>query len=280
MRKNRLLLIFALALACGGLAGVLALRQLSPRTIPAMIMEPRPSTTQVAVAAHDLPIGSMLRVEDVRMLAWPSEVVPAGYSSSTADLLGRGLITPMKANEPFLDAKLADPESGGGLPILIPAGMRAVSVRVDEVISVAGFVTPGTRVDVLVTVSPSGGGGDNAITRLILQNVQVLAAGQTIERDEEGKPQTVTVVTVMVKPDEGERLVLAANEGRIQLALRGSLDVAETTTQGVRIANLVSGSGAARPVVAAASAPRPAPAPPQTVVEMIRGNERTLNTFR
>lgn len=274
MKRNRLLIVLFVALATGGIAGWLALNQLQQQAVASPAPEPRTGRARMAVAAHDLPMGSLLRTEDVRLIDWPADVLPVGYSGSVAELVGRGLITDVKANEPILSSKLADREAGGGLPILIPDGMRAVSVRVDEVVQVAGFVTAGTRVDVLVTLST-----ESPVTQIILQNVPVLAAGQTIQRDAEGRPQTVTVITLLVSPEDGEKLTLAATQGRIQLALRGQLDAQEIRTTGARVPALLA---AGRP--AAAPAPRrvvtPAAAQDRgTVVETLRGGVRTLNTF-
>jgi pilus assembly protein CpaB len=275
MKKRKLLIVLLLAVVTGGLAGYLALAQLQQQGIASPAAEVRSNRVRLAVAARDLPVGSVLRTEDIKLLDWPGEVLPMGYAASAADIVGRGLMTPVRENEPLMSSKLADREAGGGLPILIPEGMRAVSVRVDEVVQVAGFVTAGTRVDVLVTLSR-----DNApITRAILQNMQVLAAGQTIERDEEGRPMTVTVITLMVTPDQAERLTLAANQGQIQLALRGMLDAQEVRTTGARIAGLVDG---ARPATAATARSVAVPSAPRergTVVETYRGGQRTLNTF-
>jgi pilus assembly protein CpaB len=275
MKRNRLLIIFALALTSGGLAGFLALRQLGGSPVPTLLLESR-GTIQLAVAAHDLGIGTVLRDEDIRLIEWPEQVLPQGYAGSKAELAGRGLMVDVKAHEPILEAKLADRESGGGLPILIPEGMRAVSVRVDDVIAVAGYVLPGTRVDVLVTVG-EGTSNANPITRVVLQNVRVMAAGQTLERDEDGRPQTVSVVTLLVSPEDGEKLVLAATQGRVQLALRNMLDDVETATRGVAVANLINAS-APPPGAARAGTAGPA-AQPRTVVETIRGGQRTLNNF-
>lgn len=200
MKKKRLILVLVLAIGSGTLAAYLALDFLRQQTVvPLVAAEPRRS--QVAVAARDLPLGSVLRTEDIRLVSWPADALPLGYATSTAELVGRGLITPVRANEPLLSSKLADRESGGGMPILIPEGMRALSVRVDEVVGVAGFVLPGTRVDVLVTVDDRNGGNrENTISRVVLQNIAVLASGQTVQRDVEGKPQTVSVVTAHGQP--------------------------------------------------------------------------------
>jgi pilus assembly protein CpaB len=273
MNRKRLMIVLAMAVATGGLAGWLALGYLQqPAT--AALAPPQRSLIQLAVASRDLPLGSILQPEDVKLLDWPAEVLPMGYAASAGDLAGRGLITPVSANEPILSSKLADREGGGGLPILIPEGMRAISVRVDEVIQVAGFVTAGTRVDVLLTFSLDG----PTQTRTILQNIQALAAGQTIERDVEGKPQTVSVITLLVTPEQAERLALAANEGRIQLALRNLMDGEEIFTGGARLSNLMeaprtTATGTRR--VSVPAQPRPQP----TVVETLRGGERSLRTF-
>jgi pilus assembly protein CpaB len=278
MKKNRLLIVLVLAVAMGGTAGYLALKQLQQQGMAMPVVEQRASRVRLAVAARDMPMGAVLRTEDVRLLDWPGEMLPMGYSGSAADLVGRGLMAPVRANEPLLSSKLADRESGGGMPILIPEGMRAVSVKVDEVIQVAGFVTTGTRVDVLVTVD-RGAEGNTPTTRVILQNVQVLAAGQTLERDIEGNPQTVSVITLLVAPDQAERLAMAAHQGRIQLALRGSLDMAEVRTPGIRLTALVETPRApttSRAVQVQTPQQRTERA---TVVETYRGGVRTLNTF-
>jgi pilus assembly protein CpaB len=157
------------------------------------------------------------------------------------------------------------------LPIVIPEGMRAVSVKVDEVIGVAGFVLPGTRVDVLVTLNPSAE-PELAATRVILQNVQTLAAGQTIQRDQDGTPQTVTVITLLVTPDQAQKLTLASTKGRIQLALRNTLDMEEVDTTAIRAGNLIQ--KADRPVVKKTGTRR---ARPQ--VEVYNGAKRSVTTF-
>src|SRR5205085_7247670 len=149
---------------------------------------------------------------------------PEGTFATPSDIIGRGLIVPLVKNEPVLPAKLASKEAGAGLPPIIPEGMRAVSVRVNEVIGVAGYVLPGTRVDVVATASPTSQPQD-ATSKVVLSNVQVLAAGTRLEQDQDkGKPMQVTVVTLLVYPEQSERLALASTEGKIQLALRNPLD--------------------------------------------------------
>jgi pilus assembly protein CpaB len=282
MKQRRFVLILLLALVFGGLAGLLALRFLSEQARPLMATEAPRGRMVVAVA--DLPLGRVLRAEDVRTIDWHSSALPEGYYASAAEVIGRGLITPVSANEPLMASKLADMESGGGLPIVIPEGMRALSVRVDEVIGVAGFVMPSTRVDVLLTYTPRN--EQEAITRIILQNIQTLASGQTIQRDANGSPQTVSVVTLLVNPEEAERLTLAANEGRIQLALRNTLDLSDAQTQGIRANSLISSTRAPAPTTGTAVRVAPptsgtqSPTTSSAVVEVYRGGARTLETFQ
>ena len=194
------------------------------------------------------------------------------------ELVGRGLIFPVVQNEPFLPSKLAPKEAGAGLPPVIQPGYRALSVRVNDVVGVAGYVLPGTRVDVVATVNPTQQPTD-ITSKVILTNVLVLAAGTKIERDvENNKPVQVNVVTLLVNPEEAERLTLASTEGKIQLALRNPMDQTAPHTSGVRPAGLM-GSGVSAPVrrvAANTAAPRtevvkPAPLP---TVEIIRGDKR------
>src|SRR5262249_14139014 len=155
------------------------------------------------------------------------------------EVKGRGLVLPVIQNEPILPMKLAAKDAGAGLPPAIPPGLRAVSVRVNEVIGVAGYVLPGTHVDVVATVSPTDQHPDTT-TKVILTNVQVLAAGTKIDREtDKNKPIPVTVVTLLVNPEESERLTLAASEGKIQLALRNPLDREAPVTHGIRPAALM-----------------------------------------
>jgi pilus assembly protein CpaB len=277
MRKSRPWFMLTLALTSGVVAALLALRYLRERTTPLMASEPRKAT--IVLSARSLPVGAVVTERDVKTVSWPGDAVPSGYIRSIKDAIGRGVITPVAENEPLLEAKVSTKDAGGGLPIIIRDGMRAVSVRVDEIIGVAGFVIPGTRVDVMLTLD-KGPDRPQAITKTLLQNVQTLAAGQSVTRDKEGKPQTVTVITFLLSPDDAELLALAAKEGRLQLALRNTLDTLRVSTVGARSDKLTPSSGAptanrGRPR-AAVTAPRANP----TVVEGYRGGERTLTTFQ
>ncbi len=247
-------------------------------------------TRTVVVAAADLQLGAELRADDLKAVAWPADSIPAGSFGQPSDLVGRGLIVPVVANEPILEPKLSPKEAGAGLPPAIPPGLRAVSVKVNEVIGVAGYVLPGTRVDVLAVVNPTDK-HDDVTSKVILTNVQVLAAGTKIERDaHDNKPMAVSVVTLLVGPEESERLTLASTEGKIQLALRNPLDKTTPNTAGIKPAALLDFGApakaaaartrvAANPVKAAAAAAA-APQVEATSVEIIRGDKRAHEIVR
>jgi len=268
--------MLVLALTSGVVAALLALKYLRERTTPLMASEPRKAN--IVLSTRSLPVGSVVTERDVKVVSWPGEAVPAGYIRSVKDAVGRGIITPVAENEPLLTSKTSTKDAGGGLPIIIRDGMRAVSVRVDEVIGVAGFVLPGTRVDVMLTLD-KGPDRPQSITKTLLQNVQTLAAGQSVTRDKEGKPQTVTVITLLVTPDDAELLALASKEGRLQLALRNTLDTMAVSTSGARADRLSpSAPSGNRPQRTRSAAPVMRANP--TVVEGYRGGERTLTTFQ
>jgi pilus assembly protein CpaB len=274
MRSRRLFIVMALALLSGLAAAWLALNYLRQPESP--IRASDPVVTEVVVAARDLPLGTVLTAEDVKLADWPGGLLPEGYTASVEEVLGRGVITNVVLNEPLISRKMAVKEAGGGLPIVIPEGMRGVSVRVDDVISIAGFVLPGTRVDVMVTLD-QGQQQSNPVTKLILQNVPVLTSGQVVEQDINGEPIQVTVITLLVDPEQAEELVLAATRGRIQLALRNTLDVDSVTTQGARLTSLIPAQRVVR-----SSAPRratPPPATPTRQIEIWRGNEVETETL-
>lgn len=274
MRRRSATLLLT-ALLCGGLAGYLALGSLRGGGLAADA-RPDGEPLRVVVAARDLPGGAVLGLEDVMTIPWPGETLPSGYIRSPEQVVGHGLLAPVHSNEPLLTSKLAGEGAGGGLPILIPAGMRGISVRVDEVIAVAGFVVPGTRVDILATVDP---GAESGVTsRVVVQNVQVLAAGQSMQT-EEGKPQSATVITLLVTPQEAEILTLAAAEGRIQLALRNGLDTEVMMTPGAWM-DALAGRPPTAPEPPAARRARTAPAASmRNAVEVYNGSTRTVVTF-
>ncbi|HXN26577.1 MAG TPA: Flp pilus assembly protein CpaB [Candidatus Acidoferrales bacterium] len=240
----------------------------------------KPITTEhIVVAAQPLQVGTRVDASNLRLIPWPSGEPVAGMFTRIADCANRAVITPLAENEPILENKLAATQSGAGLPATIPEGMRALSVAVNDVVGVAGFVIPGTMVDVLVTgkVADNGHGGDQNITRTILENVKVLAAGQKIEQDREGKPQNVPVVTLLVTPDDAARLTMASTEGKIQLSLRNTVDTRLLMPASVLQDSLFSGGAPApkRATVAKYIPPPPSP----YVVEVITGNKRENKSF-
>ncbi len=274
MRTLRPWLILILALTTGGAAGVLALRYLRQYT-PSLEAETRAG--YVVVATRELQVGSVLNPGDVRLVEWPGTMMPAGYLAAAEAAVGRGIITTVQENEPLLESKLAPTGTGGGLPVLIAEGMRAVSVKVDEVVGVSGFVLPGTRVDVLLTMNASSG---EPTTEVLLQKVRTLAAGQSVQRDRDGKPRTVPVITLLVTPEQAETLALASNQGRIQLALRNALDTVITSTPGARMGGLLgrpsapTGPTASRRSILVRPTGRDS-----TVVEVYKGGARSLLKF-
>jgi pilus assembly protein CpaB len=254
------------------LIGLLASRYVYRQLKQAAAIKPI-KTDQVVVAAKTLPLGARLDALQLRLVAWPAGQMPAGSFSRIEDCVGRALITQVVENEPILSEKLAALASGAGLPAAIPEGMRAVSVRVDDVVSVAGFTMPGTMVDVLVTgdLGPGGGGGNNnSITRNILEDVRVLAAGQQIQQDKDGKPLTVAVVTLLVDPEQANKLTMASTNGKIQLSLRNTIDSKAVNPPPV-YRSILFGGDVPPPVEVKARTPGPARTPTYAV-EIIRGD--------
>lgn len=265
-----------LAVLSGVLAGYAALLYLEERPIGFAAAQTTLETTQVVVAARPLEPGSALGPDDVKLVRWPADALPEGSFTDTEELLGRGLVRAVSPNQAILESELAGPGSGLGLSLSIPEGMRAVSVKVDEVVGVAGFVLPGTRVDVVSIFTPPGGARQDPVSRVILQNVPTLAAGQTTTTDEDGEPLTVTVITLMVVPEDAEKLALAATQGRIQLALRNNLDQDEVETDGARMASLMRGPRPAPAGRRASSTPSNTSATDRTIIEVYKGGVRTL----
>lgn len=240
------------------------------------------ATGHIVVASRPLQLGTRVDSDNLRLISWPADEPVAGAFTRIEDCAGRALITPVAANELVLDSKLASKESGAGLPATIPQGMRALSVAVNDVVGVAGFVMPGTMVDVLVTGKISGGqsGSEQSVTRTILENIRVLAAGQKIEQDREGKPQTVPVITLLVSPEDAGKLAMASTEGKIQLALRNTIDTKKVDPPSVMEAALFSGVAPAAPKHTGPIVRTVAPVPPSPyVIEVITGNKRENKSF-
>jgi pilus assembly protein CpaB len=278
MNRTRFLLIGALALAAGFLAAVLVYQKLSVRN-------GAPDTAQVMVAANDLQVGARVEDRDIKVIQIASSELPPGAPRKKADVVGHGVIIPIPKGQFILPNELAGENAGAGLPSLIPPGMRAVSVKVNEVVSVAGFVTPGTRVDVLLTGAPNGSGEQQTTT--VLQNVAVLASGHTLERNASGEAQNTAVITLQVTPDDAQRLTLAGAQGHIQLALRNPLDTKQDEVPPSLSRALYRGGPAPAPAPVRVVHPRvpttAAPPPPRNQdvsVEVYQGDKKTEQVIK
>jgi pilus assembly protein CpaB len=238
-----------------------------------------PATTKVVAAAADIKLGTVLQPANLTTvdIAGP---LPKGAILKPENAVGRGVIADLYQGEPILDNRLAAPGSGGGLAATIPQGMRACAVRVDEVVGVAGFVTPGMHVDVLISGVPPGNmanPNEGTLVKTILQNIEVLSAGTDIQKDQEGKPQQVQVVNLLVTPDQAQVLSLASNgQTRIQLVLRNPLDTKVAEVPGNAVGNLFEGPIKVKPA-APKAAPKPAPKPYS--IEIINGSKRSEEKF-
>jgi pilus assembly protein CpaB len=280
MNRSRLLMIGGLALAIGLLVSFTVYNKL--RTNAGSTANE--GLTPVVVAADDIQVGSRLEPHDVKVISLPKSAIPPGAYSSTSRILNppRGVVLPISTGEFILSNKLAAENAGVGLPSMIPQGMRAVSVRVNDVVSVAGFVQPGTRVDVLAT---GGEGSNGRQTTTVLENVLVLAVGKSLDRNV-ADAQTAPVITLAVSPDDAQKLALVSQEGRIQLSLRNPVDTKKGGIAATRSSSLYGVekplvSAEVKPkahkVVAAKAAAPPPPSPYQ--VEMIRGSKKDETKF-
>ena len=232
-------------------------------------------------AATELPVGTTVSQKDIILLDWYSDALPSGAFTKTEGVVGHPLLYPMSAKEPILQRDLGLEGSGIGLAGKIPEGMRAVAIRSNEIIGVAGFLYPGSKVDLLMTFTPPG--GNMPLTQTVMQNVEVLTAGQTIEPDPQGKPQSVNVVTLLLSPENSQKLQLASAQGNIQFVLRSGADQKTAELRATRLDELVGGQKPAPPVVAAPGvkhAPRKAtPQAPIYLMEVIQGTQRSVQKF-
>ena len=279
-RNTRTFVVVLIAVGVAALASYGVFRAI--QNMPVREVEVR-SNYQV-VAVRNLDMGTMIVKDDVKLIPWPaSSPVEKGFTTIDS-VLNRGLIDGVVANEPLTELKLAPLEAGAGLPPSITEGMRAVSVKVNEVIGVAGFLLPGNHVDVMVTLKTSRQ-SDESMTRVVLSDVQVLTAGTRYEKEKarDGQPVQTSVVTLLVTPPDAEKIALAASEGSIMLTLRNPMDRTPTLTTGVRTAALL-GQPAPAPVVKVSNGgrrmavqappPPPPPAPKPPTVETFRGGKR------
>jgi pilus assembly protein CpaB len=286
-RRTRHLVVLCVAVITASLASFGVYRAVE--RLPVHQVDQTP--VSVAVAAKSMPLGTRIGAHDVKLVAWPANNPLPGAIAATEAVIGRALLTSVLENEPLTAAKLASADAGAGLPPAIPQGMRAISVKVNDVIGVAGFVEPGSHVDLLVTIRRR----DDGITRTVASNVRVLTSGTRQDQAKTGSgtdaKSASTVVTLMVPPDDAERIALAQSEGQIMLVLRNPLDKEQTVTSGVRTASLLGPAevtpekpvAAPRPAVVRKPVPvvdaPPPPAPPR-VVEAIRAAKRTEEVIR
>jgi pilus assembly protein CpaB len=294
MNRNRMLVLAVIALLLSGGVTYLAYRVVQTR------LQPRAETTGVVVAAQKVALGARLTEKDLTLAPWPKTNPLEGAFQDPKVLVGRAVLVSMQPNEPILESRLAPKEGGAGLQAVIPDGMRAVSIQVNDITGVAGFVGPGTRVDLILTGTPKG--ADETASKIVLENLQVLAAGQNVQQDANGKPQTVGVVTLLLTPDQAQKVTLATTDGTIRLALRNPLDQAIVDPPATPRSVLYRGStgkvealpkpktAGAEVAVARKAAPRPAapvaaapaPPPPQSRVlnvEVIQGIKRGNASF-
>ena len=274
MNRKRLFLIAALALTLAGFTSLLVYKFMN-----ASLANAKSPMTTVVVAAVDLDPGARLEEKDMRLVKLPDADLPEGYFQNPTQIVGRGVIVPIFKNDLVLDRKLASEKAGSGLPSMIPSGMRAVSVKVNDVVNVAGFAVPGTRVDVLVTGNPDKSNDPgNVTTTTVLENVQVLTAGTKLQQASDGSAQNFPVITLLVSPEDAQKLTLSSMEGRIQLALRNPLDTDKPSP--VVLKNAMLYGTAAAPVVRKRQAKPVVPAStPVYTVELIRGDKRDVAKF-
>ena len=238
--------------------------------------------TPIVVAATDLSMGATLSQKDVALTDWYSDTLPTGAFTKPSDVVGRPLLYPMSAKQPILPKDLGVEGAGIGLAGKLPEGMRAVAIRSNEIIGVAGFVYPGSHVDLLMTFTPPGSTSPMPVTETVLQNVEVLTAGQTIAPDPQGKPQSVGVVTLLLSAQDAQKLQLASGQGNIQFVLRSGADQKTAELRPTSLDELLVGSHKAAPVVAAPGVRRPKKATPQNpiyMLEVIQGTKRSVEKF-
>jgi pilus assembly protein CpaB len=289
--NRRLLSVLAFAFLVALGASVVVYQLISTKIAAMAKTQP---ANQIWVANRTMEIGALIKDSDIRQADWAGPA-PKGILSDPRDILGRGVVATIMEGEPLLDGRLAQRGAGAGLAAVIPPGKRAVAVRVNEVVGVAGFVVPGMRVDVIVSGNPPSGRTNNlgTVSKTVLQNIEVLSAGHNLQKDNEGKPAQATVVNLLVTPDQAEVLSLASNEARIQLVLRNPLDQEVAKTRGTAMGNLFTGDSMpaprGEPVRRAAPANRVKAAVPVTMptqrvvvpitVEVITGIKRTETKF-
>jgi pilus assembly protein CpaB len=271
MRNKRFLIVLGGALLFGTLAAISVSRYLSSAQAYTK------NLNNVVVAKVAIPLGTKIVPEQLSVVQFPHDGMPDGVFDSVEKLVGRVAVTNIAAREPITDAKLAAEGTAGGLSAVIPEGYRAITVKVDDVVGISGFIQPGAMVDVVVVIDPAENStNQDPISKIVLQNIKVLANGQNIDQPKDQREaNSVKAVTLQVTPEQAEKLVLAANEGKLQLVMRNSIDQDDAQTKGVNKRTLLSGEhavpapdpGALKSEQAKPVAASPAPRRVRTVVE-------------
>lgn len=280
MQSKRAIVMLTLSVLAGAAAVVLAARWMGQQTTG--------ERSTVLVATSDLDLGQAITAQMLQPIAWPAGAQPVGSFNDTKALEGRVVRSSIYKGEPVLEPKLAPEGTKAGLDSIIKPGHRAISVKVNEVVGVAGFLAPGSYVDLLVNIRDDR---DTAISRVVLERIMVLAVAQEARRPDETKARVVNAVTLEVTPDQAEKIDLARNVGTLSLMLRNQVDTVETTTAGItrkelfdeQVPLVPTAAAPAKPVVRRA-APRPAAAPrapaePASTVEVIRGTQKSSSNF-
>jgi pilus assembly protein CpaB len=260
--RNKRLIIALLAAVTFGLIAAVSVKQylLSAQTF-------KSNLNDVVVAKVEIPVGSRIIPEQLAVAQFPADVTPEGAISKIDErLIGRVVVTSISPRDPVTELKLAPIGAAGGLSSMIPEGYRAMTVAVNDVVGVSGFIMPGTLVDVVVVITPpKGSGNEEMISKIVLQNIKVLANGQNIDKPKNDREveRTIKAVTLQVTPEQAEKLALASSEGKLQLVMRNSVDQADEQTAGANKRTLLTGERAMiAPDPGSASAPKPAPASP------------------
>ena len=268
MIKRRLTWAFLIALLISGGCTFLLSRKLK-------LHEAAVVTQEYVAAAAPLDAGEVLEAGKLKLVQWPVSVPLVGAFLKPQEVIGRSLLYPLAAGAPILDRDLAIP--GTGLTTKIPDGMRALALRSDEVVGVAGFLFPGSHVDVLVTYRSTT--APEPATAIVLQNVEVLAAGSQVQPNLDGKPASVDVVTVLVTPNDAERVVLASTQGTIHFVLRNSEDHGHVDSMPVGLAEMIPGTGAAPVSAKRAGRTRAVRRSTPDVVETVIGDKQSGVSF-
>ena len=257
--RNKRLIIALLAAITFGLIAAVSVKQylLSAQTS-------KSSLNDVVVAKVEIPVGSRIIQEQLTVAQFPADVTPEGaISVIDANLVGRVVVTSISPRDPVTEPKLAPIGAAGGLSSMIPEGYRAMTVAVNDVVGVSGFIMPGTLVDIVVVITPpKGSGNEEMISKIVLQNIKVLASGQNIDKPKNDREveRTIKAVTLQVTPEQAEKLALASSEGKLQLVMRNSVDQADEQTAGANKRSLLSGERAMiAPEPGIGNAPKQAP---------------------